>query len=70
MNPLYQSYQQNQNGNPGGLPKTAPEMMAFLKSRMMTPEQKVRQMLKNREMTQEQFEYLGQMADKLLGHRR
>ena len=70
MNPLYQSYQENQNRNSGGLQKTASEMIAFLTSRMMTPEQMVRRLLQNREMSQAQFEQYSKLADQYLGKNR
>lgn len=70
MNPLYQSYQENQNRNNGGLPKTAPELIAFLASKMTTPEQMVRKMLQNGEMSQAQFEQYSRLADQYLGKNR
>lgn len=70
MNPLYQSYQENQNRNNGGLPKTAPELIAFLASKMTTPEQMVRKMLQNGEMSQAQFEQYSKLADQFTGKNR
>lgn len=71
MNPFYQSFQKNQNGNPSSnLPKNPQELVAFLTSNHMTPEQKVRQMLQNKEMTPEQFNQLAAKADQLMGRKR
>lgn len=74
MNPFYQSYQKNQNGNSDGLinhllESSAP-VLSWLKSMNMTPEQRVRQMLQTGEMSQAQFEQLSRMADKATGRKR
>lgn len=71
MNPFYQSFQQqNQNGGlPRNFQEAASSIIAQLNARHMTPEQRVRQMLQNKEMTQEQFEQLSRMADQITGRR-
>ena len=72
MNPFYNSNRQNQNGqNPPG---NLNELLMGLASRMvpagMTPEQVVRQMISNGQMTQEQFEQYGRIADQWTGRKR
>lgn len=68
MNPFYQSFQKNQNGQPAvNLPKNPQELMSFLTANHITPEQKVRELLQSRAMTQEQFEAYAAQANKLLG---
>lgn len=74
MNPLYQSYQQQRQNNAPGLPgnmqAAASDLLAQLAMSGMTPEQKVRELIQNGQMTQQQFEMLGRMADSMMGRRR
>lgn len=74
MNPLYQSYQQQRQnavpGIPGMMQGQAGDLLAQLAMSGMTPEQKVRELIQNGQMTQQQFEALGRMADSIMGKRR
>lgn len=72
MNPLFQSYQEKNNpvGNTlGGLVQSLmPQGMTMeqIVPNGMSAEQRVRQMIQNREMTQDQFQQLGEMATQLM----
>lgn len=75
MNPFYQSYQkQNWQTNIPGIPADIQPMANMLLQQLaqmgLTPEQKVRQLIQNRQMTQQQFEELGRMADIVIGRSR
>lgn len=72
MNPLFESYKKTSAHQPFGFDLNA--ALQNLASRIvptgMTPEQVVRQKIKNGEMTQAQFEQLSRMADQITGRRR
>lgn len=73
MNPLFDSYRQNQNngGQSGFNLNTALQNLARqIAPTGMTPEQIVRQKIQNGEMTQEQFNQFAKIADRLTGGRR
>lgn len=74
MNPLFESFQQKrqqaqQNVNPFSSPEAfqqaSGQMMDNLNKMGMTPEARVRQLMKNGQMTQEQFGQLSQQADQI-----
>lgn len=76
MNPLYNSFQkQSQFQKIPGLPddpmiqNAAAMLLNRLSSLGMTPEQKVRELIQNGQMSQQQFEALGQQANRLLGRK-
>lgn len=48
----------------------ASDLLAQLAMSGMTPEQKVRELIQNGQMTQQQFEMFGRMADSMMGRRR
>lgn len=72
MNPLFQSYQEKtnpvQNTFEGLVKSLMPQGMTLqqIVPNGMSAEQRVRQMIQNREMTQDQFQELGQMASQLM----
>lgn len=74
MNPLFERFQQKrqqaqQNMNPFSSPEAfqqaSGQMMENLNKIGMTPEARVRQLMKNGQMTQEQFGQLSQQADQI-----
>lgn len=74
MNPLFERFQQKrqqaqQNVNPFSSPEAfqqaSGQMMDNLNKMGMTPEARVRQLMKNGQMTQEQFGQLSQQADQI-----
>ena len=74
MNPLFERFQQKrqqaqQNMNPFSSPEAfqqaSGQMMENLNKMGMTPEARVRQLMKNGQMTQEQFGQLSQQADQI-----
>ena len=67
MNPLFQSFQQSQQGSGNGLQQAIENMAAQARQMGMTPEQLVRQKIQNGEMTQAQFEQYRQIANKITG---
>lgn len=67
MNPLFQSFQQSQQGSGNGLQQAMENMAAQVRQMGMTPEQLVRQKIQNGEMTQAQFEQYRQIANKITG---
>ena len=66
MNPLFQSFQQNQNGNSFNL-MAALQNIARQIPHGMTPEELVRQKIQNGEMTMQQFQQFSAIADQLTG---
>lgn len=72
MNPLFKSYQEKNNpaGNTldGLVQSLMPQGMTLeqIVPNGMSAEQRVRQMIQNREMTQDQFQQLGEMATQLM----
>lgn len=72
MNPLFKSYQEKSNPTgstlEGLVQSLMPQGMTLqqLLPNGMSAEQRVRQMIQNREMTQDQFQELGQMATQLM----
>ena len=67
MNPLFQSFQQSQQGSGNGLQQAIENMAAQVRQMGMTPEQLVRQKIQNGEMTQAQFEQYRQIANRITG---
>lgn len=69
MNPLFTSFQKNQQGPVGGfdLQSALQNLANQISPTGMTPEQIVRQKIQNGEMTQAQFEQYRQIANKLTG---
>jgi len=67
MNPLFQSFQQSQQGSGNGFQQAIENMAAQVRQMGMTPEQLVRQKIQNGEMTQAQFEQYRQIANKITG---
>lgn len=67
MNPLFQSFQQSQQGSGNGLQQAMESMAAQVRQMGMTPEQLVRQKIQNGEMTQAQFEQYRQIANRITG---
>lgn len=74
MNPLFERFQQKrqqaqQNVNPFSSPEAfqqaSGQMMDNLNKMGMTPEARVRQLMKNGQMTQEQFGQFSQQADQI-----
>ncbi len=68
MNPLFQSFQQNQNG--GFNLQAALQNIAQQIPHGMTPEQLVRQKIQNGEMTMQQFQQFSAIADQITGRNR
>lgn len=72
MNPLFQSYQEKnnpvRNTLEGLVQSLMPQGMTLqqIVPNGMSAEQRVRQMIQNKEMTQDQFQQLGQMATQLM----
>lgn len=72
MNPLFKSYQEKanpvQNTLQGLVQSLMPQGMTLqqIVPNGMSAEQRVRQMIQNKEMTQDQFQELGQMATQLM----
>lgn len=72
MNPLFQSYQERtnpvKNTLEGLVQSLMPQGMTLeqIVPNGMSAEQRVRQMIQNKEMTQDQFQQLGQMASQLM----
>jgi hypothetical protein len=72
MNPLFQSYQERmnpvRNTLEGLVQSLMPQGMTLqqIVPNGMSAEQRVRQMIQNKEMTQDQFQQLGQMATQLM----
>ena len=69
MNPLFTSFQQNQQGPGSGfdLQSALQNLARQIAPSGMTPEQIVRQKIQNGEMTQAQFEQYRQIANRLTG---
>lgn len=69
MNPLFQSFQKNQNG---GQMNFQQALMNLARSipQGMTPEQIVRQKIQNNEMPMEQFQQFSAIADQITGRNR
>lgn len=68
MNPFFNSFQQNQQQIPNFDLNTALRNLANqIAPTGMTPEQIVRQKIQNGEMTQEQFNRLAAIANRLTG---
>lgn len=63
MNPFYQSFQKIQNDSKSNLPRNPKELANYLLQRQITPEQKVRELLQTKQMTQDQFEAFSKIAD-------
>lgn len=75
MNPFYQRFQQNQNdSNPfssrQAFQNAANQMMQSLKQMGMTPQARVQQLMQSGAMTQQQFNQLAQIANRLTGRTR
>lgn len=72
MNSLYQSYQKTQERQ--GPPSNLNELLQNVASQFvpvgMTPEQMVRQMIQNGQMSQEQFAQYSAIADRWTGKKR
>lgn len=72
MNPLFKSYQEKnnpvRNTLEGLVQSLMPQGMTLqqIVPNGMSAEQRVRQMIQNKEMTQDQFQQLGQMATQLM----
>jgi replicative DNA helicase len=72
MNPLFRSYQEKNNPArntlEGLVQSLMPQGMTLqqIVPNGMSAEQRVRQMIQNQEMTQDQFQELGQMASQLM----
>lgn len=69
MNPLFQSFQQNQNGNLFDW-QAALQNIARSIPQGMTPEQLVRQKIQNGEMSMAQFQQFSAIADQITGRNR
>lgn len=74
MNPFYQRFQQNQNGNnpfasPMAFQQAASQMMNSLAQIGMTPQARVSQLIQSGQMTQQQFNQFAQIANQLTGRR-
>lgn len=69
MNPLFTSFQRNQQGSNGGfdLQAALQNLAKQIAPTGLTPEQIVRQKIQNGEMTQAQFEQYRQIANRLMG---
>lgn len=74
MNPLFERFQQKrqqtqQNRNPFSSPEAfqqaSGQMMENLNKMGMSPEARVRQLMQNGQMTQQQFSQLSQQADQI-----
>ncbi len=73
MNPFFERYQQNRQQSQAANPFSSPEafqqasgqIMDNLNKMGMTPETRVRQLMQNGQMTQEQFGQLSQQADQI-----
>jgi len=73
MNPFFERYQQNRQQSQASNPFASPEafqqasgqIMDNLNKMGMTPETRVRQLMQNGQMTQEQFGQLSQQADQI-----
>lgn len=73
MNPLYQSYrkgQENQNDRPQNLNAMLQNIAQQIAPTGMSPEQIVRQMMRNGQLSQAQFEQAARIADTWTGGRR
>lgn len=72
MNPLYKSYQESQAASapPANLNEMLQSFAEKVLPKGMTPEQMVRQMIQNGQMTQAQFDQLASVADRWTGRRR
>ena len=76
MNPFFDSHKQKQstvpfgNGSGFDLNSVLQNLARQIAPTGMTPEQIVRQKIQNGEMTQEQFNQLAKIADRLTGGRR
>ena len=75
MNPFYKRYQQNQtDSNPFSSPEAfqnaANKMMTSLNEMGLTPQGRVQQLLQSGAMTQQQFQQLSQIADRITGRAR
>ena len=71
MNPLYQSYlsQQDSQSPPSNLQELLFSVAQRVIPQGMTPEQMVRQLMQNNQMSQTQFEQYAKVADKWTGRR-
>lgn len=69
MNPLFTSFQKNQQGSNAGfdLQSALRNLANQIAPTGMTPEQIVRQKIQNGEMSQAQFEQYRQIANRLTG---
>lgn len=69
MNPLFTSFQRNQQGSNSNadLQLALQNLAKQIAPTGLTPEQIVRQKIKNGEMTQAQFEQYRQIANRLTG---
>lgn len=75
MNPLYQSFKQNQNGSildafggQSGFQNAFNNFARnFMQQSTISPEEKVRQLISSGQMTQAQFEQLRAMANQITG---
>lgn len=72
MNPLYKSYQEKQEANrpPANLNEMLQNFASQFVPKGMTPEQMVRQMIQNGQMSQQQFNQLASVADAWTGRKR
>lgn len=69
MNPLFQSFQNNQGGGMN-LQSALQNLAKQIAPTGMTPEQIVRQKIQNGEMSMEQFQQLSAIADQITGRNR
>ena len=68
MNPLFQSFQQNQAAGPTQFLQQSLQNIASQVQQMgMTPEQACRQLIQNGQMSQQQFEQYRQIANQITG---
>ena len=73
MNPLYQSYrkdQRDQNGPPQNLNAMLQNVAQQIAPSGMSPEQIVRQLMRNNQLSQAQFDWAAKIADSCTGGRR
>lgn len=66
MNPLFQSFQNNQGGGMN-LQSALQNLAKQIAPTGMTPEQIVRQKIQNGEMSMQQFQQLSAIADQITG---
>lgn len=66
MNPLFQSFQNNQGGGMN-LQNALQNLAKQIAPTGMTPEQIVRQKIQNGEMSMQQFQQLSAIADQITG---